>query len=128
MTALKAESTAEEAVAVVSVVEGEIRDLFRKDMAARRPRSEAGSELDPEGLTSVIGRISGHSVQEIDSLISELQQVRSFLRAEGERLQRDLTRYAEMNQSALASVKIINEAIGPWKSSATEKRPVPAIR
>lgn len=124
MIALNAESTTTETAPVVSGVEGEIAGLFRKEMA-RKPMSDAGGQNGAEGLTSLIGRVAGRSVEEIESLISELQEVRNFLRAEGERLQRDLTNFAQMNQTALASVKVIHESIGPWKSGvAADKRPL----
>src|SRR5688572_10413482 len=126
MTALDTASTTPEATAVISAVEGDIRDLFRKDMA-RKSRPESSSENAPEGLTSLIGRVSGQSVGEIEALISELQQVRNFLRAEGERLQRDLTHFAQMNLAALTSVKVIHESIGPWKSNVADKRAHVAI-
>jgi hypothetical protein len=49
--------------------------------------------------------------------------VQGFLRAEGERVQRKINEYAQMNQSALASIKIIADAIGPWKSAALDRQP-----
>ena len=57
-------------------------------------------------------------MKEIDNLIAELQSVRNFLMAEGERVQRELSRYAQSTQAALSSVKIITESMGEWKNSA----------
>jgi hypothetical protein len=57
-------------------------------------------------------------VKEIDNLIAELQAVRNFLMAEGERVQRELANYAQATQAALSSVKIITDSMGQWKGSA----------
>ncbi len=38
--------------------------------------------------------------------------------AEGERVQRELTNYAQAAQAALSSVKIITDSMGQWKNSA----------
>ncbi len=123
MSVVKAESSAEESVAVVSAVEGEIRDLVRKDIVGgRKTKSEPAGDIGSEGLTSLIGRVAVTSVNEIDSLISELREVREFLKSEGERVQREINHYAQINQTALASVKIITDAIGPWKSTAFDRR------
>jgi hypothetical protein len=40
-----------------------------------------------------------------------LQAVRNFLKAEGERVQRELTSYAQAAQAALSSVELISEAL-----------------
>jgi hypothetical protein len=62
--------------------------------------------------------VAGTSEKEIDNLIAELQAMRNFLKAEGERVQRELTSYAQATEAALSSVKIITESMGEWKNSA----------
>jgi hypothetical protein len=69
-------------------------------------------------FNSLIERVAGTSVKEIDNLIAELQAVRNFLAAEGERVQRELTKYAQATQAALSSVKIITDSMGQWNNSA----------
>jgi len=111
------ERSAHEAVAATSAVEGEIRDVVRRDLNAMRRRSDP-AEVNADHFNSLIGRVAGTSVKEIDNLITELQAVRNFLMAEGERVQRELTNYAQATQAALSSVKIITESMGQWKNSA----------
>jgi hypothetical protein len=124
VTPRKAESTGEESAQTDSIVEREIDNLVRKDFGLRRqPLPGIAGELNAEGLSSLISRVAGQSAKEIDGLITELHQVRDFLRAEGDRVQRKINEYAQMNQSALASIKIISDAIGPWKSAALDKQP-----
>jgi hypothetical protein len=110
------ERSPEEAVAVTSAVEGEIRDFVRRDVVAMRRRPE--TEVNADHFNSLIDRVAGTSVKEIDNLIAELQAVRNFLQSEGERVQRELTNYAHATQTALASVKIITDSMGQWKSAA----------
>jgi hypothetical protein len=113
----KAERSAHEAATVTSAVEGEIRDVVRRDLNAVRPRSDP-TEINADHFNSLIERVAGPSLKEIDNLIAELQSVRNFLMAEGERVQRELTSYARATEAALSSVKIIAESIGQWKNSA----------
>jgi hypothetical protein len=56
----------------------------------------------------------------LGALVSELQEVQTFLKSEGERIQREITNYAQLNQSALAAIKVITQTIGPWKSTVLE--------
>ena len=112
----------EDAVAVTTAVEGEIRDFVRRDVAAMRRSRQEPTEVNADHFSSLIERVAGTSVKEIDHLIAELSAVRSFLLAEGERVQRELTNYAQATQAALASVKIITDSMGQWKNSSGPPR------
>ena len=98
-------------------VEGEIRDFIRRDISAVRSPSDLARESAAEKINSAIGRVTGNSISEIDNLIAELQSVRGFLAGEGERVQRELTSYAEVNQMASSTVKVISESISQWKTT-----------
>jgi hypothetical protein len=103
-------------------VEGEIRELVRRDAAnLRRPPPEA-SESGVSNLNSVIQRVSGTSVLEIEKLITELQTLRDYLQAEAQRVQRELNEYAQMSQAASKSTKIIAESLSQWKHAAEAGR------
>ncbi len=67
-------------------------------------------------LNSLLDRVSVSSVQEIDELIADLRNVRDFLQTEGERVQREITSYAQLSQVAMTSVKIIAESMSQRKS------------
>ena len=43
---------------------------------------------------TLLQRVAGTSVQEIDGLIAELQTLRALLQEEGERVQRNLARFS----------------------------------
>ncbi len=116
MNAVTTERSTDDAVAVTSAIEGEIRDYVRNDVVSPRRRRETGGELGADNVSSLVERVAGASIQEIDNLIAELQAVREFLQTEGERVQRELTNYAQATQNALASVRIIADNVGHWKN------------
>ena len=105
-------------------VEGEIREFVRRDAGFwRRPRPAAEiAEPSSDSANSLIQRISGASIEEIDRAITELQTMRDTLKREGERVQRELTSYASTTQSALSSVKSITDSLSQWKQPAPTSR------
>lgn len=97
--------------------EADLRDVVHRDVVRwRRPRPEHG-HVATDNVSSLVQRVAGQSVREIDNVIGELQVVRDILRSEGERLRRDLNGYASMNQSAMSSMKIIAESMAQWRST-----------
>ena len=96
-------------------VEGEIREFVRRDGQALRRAPETDSELVAHNISTLLQRVAGTSVQEVDRLIGELQQLRELLHQEGARVQREITEYAHLSQSAMQSTKIIAESLSHWK-------------
>jgi|SoiMethySBSTD1v2_1073268.scaffolds.fasta_scaffold832690_2 hypothetical protein len=110
-----------EAAAVVTEVEGEIRDFIRRDVSyLRRPREANADTGAVDSINALIQRVSGASVDEIDRVISELQHVRDTLRREGERVQREISGYAGLSQAAMASMKVIAENLQQWKAPSIQ--------
>jgi hypothetical protein len=104
-------------------VEGEIRELIRRDVShLRKPQPETGGEPGVGNLNSLIQRVSGTSVLEIEKLIAELQTLRDYLQNEGQRVQREIAEYAHMSQAATKSTKIIAESLAQWKQTAESNR------
>lgn len=124
MTVIKAERTAEAdpaaATAAVEQVEGEIRAFVRRDLSVFRRRQQEASEGAVENVNSVIERVSGASVVEIERVMAELAQVRDRLRSEGERVQREISGYASLSQAAMTSMKIIGDSLVQWKSNSPQ--------
>jgi hypothetical protein len=95
-------------------VEGEIRDFVRRDVASlRRPDNE--SEVVANNIGTLLQRVAGSSVQEIDRLISELQRVRDLLQNEGARVQREIVEFATLSQAAMQSTRVISDSLTTWK-------------
>ena len=105
--------------------EGEIREFIRRDVAhLRRPQPEGPAADAVNNLNSLLDRVSGSSVQEIDELIRDLRNVRNFLQTEGERVQREITSYAQLSQVAMTSVKIIAESMSAVEGAGRAGHPL----
>ena len=124
MTLIKTREPAEDKAGETEV-EGEIREFVRRDVATLRRPPESDSEMVASNISSLLQRVSGTSVQEIDKLISELQTLREMLANEGARVQREIVEYATLSQAAMQSTKIIAESLTHWKkvTDAPSMRP-----
>ena len=114
MNVIRASRSAEDA-APANEVEGEIRGFVRKEFASVRrppPLAESGDQ-GAQQVNSLIQRVAGASVLEIEKLISELQGLRDFLRSEGDRVQREIAGYVQLSDAAMKSTKIIADSVTP---------------
>ena len=73
-------------------------------------RTPLSASVNAEQIRSSVARLTSNSINELEGVTSELQQLREFLSSEAERVQREI-------ESALAGTKIIVETISPWKST-----------
>ena len=104
--------------------EGEIREFIRRDISQRRQRpANATQDSSVDNVANLIERVSSVSVNEIDRVIGELEQIRDTLRSEGERVRRELTNYAGLSQSTVSSMKIIADTVAQLKPTVLPPRP-----
>ena len=104
--------------AAANAFEGEIREFVRRDISAgRRPRGDTETAGDPvaDNLNSLIRRVSGASMEEIDRVILELQSVRDMLRKEGDRVSREVAGYASLSHAAMTAMTVIADSLTQWK-------------
>ena len=117
-------------LAAVTEVEAGIREFVRNDVAyLRRPGQTPLSELPENDATvknvnSLIQRVAGTSLGEIENLITELESLRDLLHAEGQRVQREIAGYAHLSHAAMKSTRMISENLAQWKSAAENLRQV----
>jgi hypothetical protein len=116
-------------LAAVTEVEAGIRDFVRNDVAYLRrpapgmvatnePALEPGTEATVNSVNSLIQRVAGTSLAEIENLISELESLRDLLHAEGQRVQREISGYAQLSQAAMKSTRMIADNVTQWKRAA----------
>jgi hypothetical protein len=104
------------AIEVAIEVEGEIRELVRRNVVTKPGRQpENQCELVASNINSVLQRVTTTSVQEIDQFITELQAMSDILNSEAERVQREIVQYFTFTQGALQSTKIIAESLQQWR-------------
>ena len=92
-----------------------------KSLPLKSPLEEFPSQIenDTAQTKSSLARLTSNSVDRLERLMSEIQEMREFLVTEGERVQREIANYAQLNQNvALAATKIKAETVGTWKSPA----------
>ncbi len=97
-----------------SEVTDKLSDILRRADNAPPLHKRTEAITQPEGpsqLSSIIQRVSGASVAEIDALIAELQSLREYLVNEGQRIQRELTEYTRLNQGAMETTRVITASL-----------------
>jgi hypothetical protein len=101
-----------------STLEAEITSLVEQQIPKRIPVEQQVPkriqiEDDAERCRSFVARITSNSIDELGELASDLtsalQNLQQYLKAEGERVQREIVDYAHLNRTALAAIKTIIE-------------------
>ena len=88
------------------------------DADARRRAARASTEATVNNVNSLIQRVAGTSLAEIENLIAELESLRDLLHAEGQRVQREISGYAQLSQAAMKSTRMIADNVTQWKRAA----------
>ena len=88
-------------------VGSEDRDLVHPEVTST-PKTETDVHIAPDVyIAPVIQKIGSPSIAQIERLIGELQQAKTFLASERERIEREMVRYIKFTQMASDSVKFI---------------------
>jgi cation transport regulator ChaC len=87
-------------------VTGEIGEFVHQQQ-----HSESDGQHVANNLASLLERVAGTTVREIDYLIAELQTLREKLQNEAERVQHEVAEFATLSQSATESTKVISESL-----------------
>jgi hypothetical protein len=112
--------------AAANAFEGETREFVRSDvLVLHRQRSEvdAADDRAADSLNTLVRRIAGASMEEIERVILELQGVRDTLRSEGERVSREISGYANLSHASIIAMKVIGDNLKQWKNAADKPGP-----
>jgi hypothetical protein len=105
-------------VAATTDVEGEICALVRAEaLSPSKLTGETVGELGSGKIVPLIPKIAATSLAELERLIGELLEARTYLQSEGERIQGETARYTQLSQTASESVKIISDAVSEWRKA-----------
>jgi hypothetical protein len=86
-----------------------------EEVTEKSPAQTAKVEIDAERIRSSIARLTSNSIDELEKLTSELEELQEFLKSETGRVQREI-------ESVLAGIGIIIETIAPWKTAGVNTR------
>ena len=131
MSAQTAAATVEKSLPVESNIEAEISSLIEQQTPKRiqvekQPPKRIQIEDDAERCRSFVARITSNSIDELGELASDLtsalQNLQEYLKAEGERVQREIVDYAHLNHTALSAIKTIIETTRTPSDEKVEER------
>jgi hypothetical protein len=112
----------------LSEVEGQIREAIGRELAPS-PKPPAEAESGAGSISSIIQRVAGSSVKEINrlegelqELVAELQGLRELLQNEGQRVQREIAGYAHLSQLAMNSTAVLDDGMNKWKAAVENVR------
>jgi hypothetical protein len=86
--------------------------------ATTKTRSEAAAELNNDTIGPLAERVGAESIAELEKSITKLQAARGYLQSESERIQRELTQYAHLCDTASAFGRTILQSVSQWHNGA----------
>ena len=120
--AIKIADGPEDGIEKVNQVEAEIRDFVRRDLQTVRRAAADTTEVVASNINSLVDRVAGTTIREIDTLLRELESLRDLLQSEGERVQREVAGYAQLSQSAMNSTRVIADSMQNWRKQVDGTR------
>src|SRR5260370_18797790 len=85
--------------------------------APSTPKTQTDADIAP-----IVQQVGAPSIAQIERLIGELQEAKSFLASEGERIQRQMVRYIKFSQMASASVQTIFDTLSGCRHAGHPSR------
>jgi hypothetical protein len=85
--------------------------------SASQGRANATPDIEPvipSDISTLLERMSGLSLAEMDRTIQELQKARNFLRNERERLRLEIVEHLRLTQAAMGSAKAVSASVASF--------------
>jgi flagellar biosynthesis/type III secretory pathway chaperone len=90
---------------------------LNRDRANETPNIELAV---PPDFSTLLERMSGLSLAEMDKSIQELQKARNFLRNERERLRLEIVEHLRLTQAAMGSAKAVSASVASFGTVAED--------
>jgi len=102
-------------------VESALREFVRQDGAAKSRREQK----DPVEIKTSIDLLAQRStsLSEVRNVIRELQALHDFLYSEGERLESEISEYAQLSKETANSTRLIANNILNWRKAVKQDPP-----
>jgi hypothetical protein len=102
--------------------DGEIGELMRHNSASlsisERDAADSAPEQSSEKLESLIQSVGEASTEEIDRVISQLEDLRAMLRRENERVTQEIKGYERLSETAMYATKNIKDRLKQRKTES----------
>jgi hypothetical protein len=98
-------------------IEEALRESVHQNAGHIRHEPENSSQVVTD-VNLLIQRVADVSLDQLDDAIVDLRQLRDFLHSEGERIQREISGYLQLNHIAIGSTKSIVDNIAQWKMAS----------
>ena len=110
------EQTEDTNVKPVAEIEGAIRDLVGRDV--KFSGSKDASDV-AANVVSLVERAA--SLGELQNVIEELEQLHDFLHSEGQRLEQEISQYAQLSKSTVSATRLIADNMLHRKKTEPKK-------
>jgi hypothetical protein len=100
----------------IAEIEGALADFVRRDVKSSNPK-DTGDVVTNVG--SLLQRAM--TLGDLQNLIQELDQLHDFLHSEGQRLEQEISEYAQLSKSTTTSSRLIADNMLHWKKSDGRK-------
>jgi hypothetical protein len=106
-----------EQIDAAAQLEEDITALIRRDNPPSHHRDREPVANPTSGpMNGLLQQVAGTSIEEIDRIILELQNVRDMLRGESERLSNEVARYADLNNTTMTLMRSVADRLKLSKS------------
>jgi hypothetical protein len=117
MTQRHTASGQHEQIDAAAQLEEDITALIRRDIPPSHHRDREPVANPTSGhMNGLLQQVAGTSIEEIDRIILELQNVRDMLRGESERLSNEVARYADLNNTTMILMRSLVDRLKLSKS------------
>ena len=100
----------------------DIREIIGRSDAALHQQREAEATANPaEILNRLVRGVTSASIEKIDGVILELESARDMLCSEGERVNREIAGFANLNDAAMSAMQVIGASSKHWKDASGVK-------
>lgn len=100
----------------VAEIEGALRDFVQRDVRSGRGKDTADLGADVESLV-----LRATSLSELQNVIEELEQLHDFLHSEGQRLEQEISQYAQLSKSTVSATRLIADNMLHRKKTEPKK-------
>jgi hypothetical protein len=98
----------------ITEIEGALREFVGQDV--RNPRRDPKLAIDAAAnIESLAQRAT--TLGELRNVIQELQHLHDFLESEGDRIQREISEYAQVSRTTANSTRLIADNMLNWKKA-----------